>query len=171
VVGHDYEMSYYLTLLLIIPVSIPLIQNVGVEIQRAKNKHQFRSVAYLIMAILNIFISIGLCHFYGPIGVALGTTLSFILCNGIVMNVYYHKKLNINVISFWRKILKTSTGLILPIFIGLLLYKIQYQSTVAYFACIAIYSVIYIISVLLFSTTKEEKAKIKQMLMRRCRKC
>ena len=46
--GNGYDEAYYVALLLIIPITVPLIQNVGIEIQRAKNKHQFRSVTVKI---------------------------------------------------------------------------------------------------------------------------
>ncbi len=52
--GPDYSRSYYMALLLIIPVTIPLIQNLGIEIQRAKNQHKFRSWVYLLL-LLGIF--------------------------------------------------------------------------------------------------------------------
>ena len=34
--GEEYEISYYVALFLIIPVTVPLIQNLGIEIQTAK---------------------------------------------------------------------------------------------------------------------------------------
>ena len=49
--GKGYEDSYYVALWLIIPVTVPLIQNLGIEIQRAKNKHQARAVVYFFIAI------------------------------------------------------------------------------------------------------------------------
>ena len=50
--GKGYGESYYVALLLTLPSTIALIQNLGIEIQRAENKHQFRSIAYLIMAFI-----------------------------------------------------------------------------------------------------------------------
>ena len=47
-------------LLLIGPVTVPLIQNIGIEIQRAKNMHQFRSKVYFCMAIGNAIVSVPL---------------------------------------------------------------------------------------------------------------
>ena len=52
--GPDYVQAYPIALLLIIPVSIPLIQNIGIEIQKAKNMHMFRSWVYLIIALGNL---------------------------------------------------------------------------------------------------------------------
>jgi len=40
--GGEYEGAYPIALLLMAPVMVQLIQNIGIEIQRAKNKHQFR---------------------------------------------------------------------------------------------------------------------------------
>ena len=94
--GEEYESSYFVALLLIFPASIALMQNLGIEIQRAKNKHQFRSVVYAIMAVINLLLSIVLCQKYGAIGSAIGTAISLIIANGIIMNIYYYKKCNKN---------------------------------------------------------------------------
>ena len=48
--GPEYGASYAVALLLIIPVTVPLIQNLGIEIQRAKNMHKARAVVYLAIA-------------------------------------------------------------------------------------------------------------------------
>ena len=63
--GDGYDSAYYVVLLLIIPVTVPLIQNLGIEIQRAKNMHKFRSILYFIIAIGNVLISIPLTKVYG----------------------------------------------------------------------------------------------------------
>ena len=74
--GTEYGASYAVALLLIIPVTVPLIQNLGIEIQRAKNMHKARAVVYLAIAIANIFISIPLIKLMGPAGAALGTLIA-----------------------------------------------------------------------------------------------
>ncbi len=121
--GEGYEESYYVAMLLIFPASIALIQNLGIEIQRAQNKHPFRSIIYLIMAFLNLEISIVLCQLYGPIGSAIGTAISLILANGIIMNIYYHKKCGINIILFWRNIGRLFLGMIPSIVLSIIFIK------------------------------------------------
>ena len=37
--GDDYAPAYPIALMLMIPTTFPLIQNLGIEIQRAKNMH------------------------------------------------------------------------------------------------------------------------------------
>lgn len=113
--GEGYEESYTVALLLIIPVTIPLIQNIGIEVQRALNKHRFRSIAYAVMAVINLLLSIQLCKLYGAPGSAIGTAISLILANGIIMNIYYKKECGIDIILFWKNILRLSCGFIVPV--------------------------------------------------------
>ncbi len=107
--------SYTVALLLMGAAIIPLIQNVGIEIQRAKNMHHFRSLLYFIIAIFNILLSVILVKIYGENGVAIGTTLSLLIGNGLVMNIYYQKKISLNMRWYWNEILKLCKGLIIPL--------------------------------------------------------
>ena len=114
--GNDavYLRSYAVFLMLIIPVTLPLMQNLGIEIQRAKNKHQFRSIIYAIMAALNIVASIPLSKLFGSLGAAVGTAASLLIGNGLIMNWYYHKHLQLDMCVFWKSILSLAKGLLLP---------------------------------------------------------
>ena len=163
--GENYEDAYYITLLLICPVTIPLIQNLGIEIQRAKNKHQFRSIICLIVAILNVGISIWFCTLWGAIGTALGTTLSLIIGNIIIMNIYYQKALGINIIKFWKKILKSIPAFIIPVICGIcLMIFYSFNSLIDFGLIMIAYTIIYFINVLLFGLNKEEKTGLKNKL-------
>lgn len=165
--GSDYNDSYYVALLLIIPSTIALIQNLGIEIQRALNKHHFRSIVYLGMALVNLITSIILCQLYGAIGSALGTGISLILANGFVMNIYYHKKCNLDIIKFWKSIINLSKGLIIPIALGIaakLIFEIN--SVAVLLICIFVYALVYCVSMWLFGMNSEEKDLVFSMLKR-----
>lgn len=156
--GHDYSDSYYIALLLMIPASIALIQNLGIEIQRAMNKHKFRSICYLLMAIINLMLSIVLCKKFGSIGCAIGTALSLVVANGLIMNIYYHKYCNLNMLKFWKHIISILPGTILPIICGILLRKfIFFNSLITYIASIFLYSAIYVASMWMFGMNGYEK--------------
>lgn len=119
--GTDYNGSYPIVLLLIIPVTIPLIQNIGIEIQKAKNMHQFRSKVYLGIAIANVVISIPLAKAYGGVGAAFGTAMSLIIGNGFIMNWYYHTRIGLDIKYFWGQIIKFVPSLILPSVYGIII--------------------------------------------------
>ena len=116
--GLEYADAYYIALLLMVPVTVPLIQNLGIEIQRAKNMHQFRSVVYICMAAGNVAISIPLGIRYGGIGCAVGTAVSLVIGNGFVMNWYYHTHIKLDMKYFWREIFSLLPSMIIPVVSG-----------------------------------------------------
>lgn len=163
--GVGYEDSYYVTLLLIFPLTIPLIQNLGIEIQRAENKHRFRSIIYAIMALINLIISWFLCQYCGAIGGAIGTSVSYIIANGLIMNIYYHLECNINIFRFWKNIFFILRGMILPFCFGIIINITIHGSGFAMFIIkIMIYCIVYFISIWLFSMNDFEKKLVTQVI-------
>lgn len=129
--GPEYQESYLILLIMIVPVTIPNIQSLTTPIQRAKNLHRFRSVLYFGIAIINLFISIPLCQYYGAVGCAIGTALATLIGHGLIMNIYCHKKIGLDMFYFWREMALLARGLVIPCFVGWLivtnvnLYHIQ----------------------------------------------
>lgn len=163
--GPGYEDSYYVMLLLIIPVTVPLIQNIGIEIQRAKNKHQVRSVVYFFVAVINVLISIPLAKKYGPIGAALGTAITMIGGNVIFMNWYYEHGIGLNIKYFWKKIFFLSRGLFIPIIVGILIKKFIPMNNLWMIAIFAvIYTIIYAICIWKFGMNNYEKGLARGMI-------
>jgi len=101
--GVEYEDAYYLTLIIMVPLSIPLIQNLGLSILKAKNKFYFRAVSALVMSIITIIITLLLVEEFGYWGVAMSIAFTFFILNGIIMNVYYWY-IGIDVLRFWGDI-------------------------------------------------------------------
>nr|WP_307775978.1 oligosaccharide flippase family protein [uncultured Cetobacterium sp.] len=143
-VGQGYDQSYKIALWIMLPLTVPLIQSTGVVIMQAKNRHQFRSVVYLIIAILNVVLSIILVKKIGGLGCAVATGITFIFGQIIIMNIYYHKYLNMNMVIFWKEILKNSKHLIPAIVVGILLNRyIKDVSYISFLVKVCIYSGVY----------------------------
>lgn len=155
--GSGYELSYPVALLLIFPITVPLIQNLGIEIQKAKNMHKFRSILYFLIAIGNLFMSIPLCKHYGVIGCAIGTSVTMVLGNIIIMNWYYHTKIGLDVIYFWKNIAAFIPGLIIPIISGVIMTFIGINSIGRFLVMGIIYIIIFLISIYKLSMNEYEK--------------
>lgn len=163
-VGKEYEDSFYVALLLMIPGSIALIQNIGIEMQRAQNLHHFRSIVYLFMAIVNLGLSIVLCRLYGAVGSAMGTAISLIIANGVIMNIYYHKKCNIDMIAFWKNIGRMAIGLLPPIVVGVMWVRSIGISTIQTMLLgIIVYTTAYFLSAYFVSMDLGEKRYISML--------
>lgn len=159
--GSEYEHSYGIALLLMIPVTIPLIQNLGIEIQKAKNMHKVRSIVYLCIAISNIFVSIPCIKMWGAEGAAIGTALTLTLGNGLFMNWYYHNKIGLNIIYFWKQIGKFVPALLLPAFIGILIMKYApINGAISIGLAGIVYVIVFCASMWFFGMNIEEKQMI-----------
>ncbi len=157
-VGKDFLQSYYVTLILIIPLSFELIQNLGLSIMQAMNKFKFRSISQTIMAIFNVIISIYLAKRYGAIGSAIGTGIAILLCNVIIINIYYYKVIKLDIIKFWKIIIKQCFPLMIPICIILILKKCIIMSNLLSFLIFgSIYVITYALVSYLFSMNSYEK--------------
>jgi len=156
--GVDYVEAYPIALLLIVPVTIPLIQNLGIEIQKAKNMHKFRSWVYLFIALGNIFLSIPLTKMYGGIGAALGTAISLIIGNVIIMNWYYHSRVGLDMKYFWSQILKFIPSFLLPIIVGVFMALfIDLYHFIPFLICGVIYVIVFCVSMWFMAMNQYEK--------------
>ena len=106
--GPEYHESYFIALMLLIPLTVPLVQNLGVAVLQARNQMKFRSLVYVAIALLSVGVSIPLSKLYGAIGAACGTVGALVLGQIIIMNIYYHRWQGINILAFWREIFRMS---------------------------------------------------------------
>ena len=102
--GEENIQAYYLLILMVLPVLVPLSQNVGIEIQRAMNRHYFRSIVYSIFALINVGITVFSVINFGILGSISGYIIATVCANGIAMNWYYQKKMGLDM-GFFGKVL------------------------------------------------------------------
>ncbi|MFW5980978.1 MAG: oligosaccharide flippase family protein [bacterium] len=118
--GNDFRQAYYMALIVMVPLLLPLIQNMGLVILQAKNKHAFRSKVFIVIAILNIVLTIPLARLYGGFGCAIATSFALIIGNFVIMNIYYHKKIGLNIIAFAKEIVSMSYPVLLAVAVALI---------------------------------------------------
>jgi len=129
--------------------------------QRAKNLHKFRSVICFSIAIINVLVSIPLCIKFGAVGAAIGTVASLIIGNGLIMNIYYHKKVGIDIIYFWRNILSILPALIIPTLYGIFVSIVFPLNNISMFVIQSVIMVIlYCASIWMFGMNVAEKQMI-----------
>jgi len=158
--GPGYEVSWKIAMMVMIPLFIVLCQTIGISILQAKNMHGFRAYSYLFISLLNIIISFFMAKVYGAVGAALGTTLSLILGNIIIMNLYYNFKVKLNMVRFYKELFKgLLLSFLLSLLLGLLLKIFLPISTWSIlFLQFVIYMIIYITVFWLIGMNNYEKA-------------
>ena len=160
-VGIDYIETYFITLLLIIPITFPLLQTIGVEIERAKNMQKFMCIIGVLLAVFNLLVSIPLAKLYGGIGSAIGTAFSLIFGFIFIKNWYYGKKIGLNIKEFFKEIFKFFPAMLLIVIFGILIVKIlKITNFFQLLLSIIIFNIIYIIIMWLIGMNDFEKELI-----------
>lgn len=143
--GEGYDDAYIIAMLFFVPLTVPLIQNLGITILQARNQMKFRSLLYLVISLVSLGAQIPLSKYYGGIGCACAIAGALVLGQIIVMNVYYQVKQKIDIVRFWIEIIKMS---IVPAVLTVLTYYVLQQyaldTVVKLVAGIALYLVIYL---------------------------
>lgn len=148
-----------------IPVAVPLIQNTGLNILYALNKHQFRSIVYLCIAVLNVVLTFRWVEGFGIIGAAAATCVSYVLGNIIIINWYYYKRIGLDIPLFWKNILKMCPVMLLSGSIWyLLLDKIQVTNWILFFALAFAYTGLYLILAYFFMMNEYERSLLQMPL-------
>ena len=117
-VGADKLGAYGIALVVIIPGLIPLSQNIGISVIRALNKHRFRSIVYIIIAVINVALSIPLAYKFGGFGAACATGFGTFLGQILTMNWFYYKKIGLDIPGYWKETLKITAVIVPAAFVG-----------------------------------------------------
>lgn len=157
--GTGYSDAYVISLLFFIPLTVPLIQNLGITILQARNEMKFRSVLYIIIALVSLAMQIVLTRYFGGIGCAMGVSGALVVGQILIMNVYYRRRQDLDIKTFWKEISKMSIIPIVLIFSSMLVIRhfFALDSWGKLILGIAAFSLVYIPLFFRFSMTDDER--------------
>lgn len=156
--GEEYHETYLVLLIMILPATISSVQGLCEQIQTAKGLFRFPTTMQFLIAIGNLIISIPLAQMYGAVGCASGTALATIFGEGIILNIYRHKKVGINMLYFWKEMALLSRGFVLPAVVGVwMAASLDLYQPVLFLLCGMVYTLVFIGSVWLFGFNEYEK--------------
>ena len=162
-IGAQYMDAYWVTLLLMIPVTIPLVENAAISILDASLKRMYRSVVLVVMAVINVIVSIILVRLIGFWGAAIGTFASLIIGHGILMNIYYAKTFKMEIGRMFRSIFKGVLPAGMVASIVCIPLAVFVENTVIFFLikCVS-FLVVYALLLWLFGMNSYEKGMVKE---------
>ena len=156
--GKEYGDAYWVAILTMFPLSIPLIQNTGLTIVVAQNKHRFRSIVYLIIAVINAISTYFIVPHMGMIGAALCSCIAYLLGQGLVMNIYYDKVTGIDIALFWSNIMRLAIIPITMLCVGLVIRRyIVFDNWNIFLLGVIVFTSIYAVTMYVFALNDYEK--------------
>lgn len=158
----SYIDSFFVAIILMVASFLSLIQSIGIDIQRAKNLHKFMAVVFFLVAIINFIISIPLALKYGPIGSAIGTAITVTIGNGLIMNIYYQKKMELDMVYYFKELLMVLRGMIPSILLSIFFFMINISSFWKFILYIGIFVIFYFLTTWFLSMNEYEKNLIRK---------
>lgn len=171
-IGSNVNIIWSIALIIMIPNLVPLIQNAVNSVLDALGLRMIRSGVLLIMSLINVFLTIILVKLIGIFGAPIGTAISYVLGYGIILNIYYKKKLNIKIIKMFYDICKrTWLCAVLSVLLSIivkrfLLYSNEFLNIKGFILVGIIYVLVYFGTLWLFGMNKTEKKDIVQMFLK-----
>lgn len=159
--GEGYEQVYWISILIFIPLTVPMIQNLGGTILKAMDLVSFVAKLYLLMTVINIFTSVLLGRVLDAVGVGIATSISIIIFQVVLINIYYSKVVKLNIKRFFKETFK---GLLLTMVItlvaGYLSGFIVVDSWSSLLIRVMIISSIYVTLLVIIGLNSSEKSQL-----------
>ena len=156
--------AWLIAILIMIGYTLPLVQGFTKSILEAKGKLRFRAITYLSLMILGTILGGILAVDYGAIGMIVGSVIAWLIIQ-LIMNFYFHNKIDLNIFRFFREIFHKTILTVLLIFsIGYAINHIPGIGWINFTIKAIVYTLIY--SVLMYSigTIEFEKKLFKKTL-------
>ena len=103
--GEEYSNGFAVAAILMFAQMIIYIESIGTQILWAKNEHKEQSILKIAIVLLNIILAIALIKWNALIGATIGTFISLMLGDVIVMNIVFRKKIGIKLGRYYKKLI------------------------------------------------------------------
>ncbi len=159
--GNGYEEAFFVTLLLMIPYLFILTESIGNQILWAQNKHKEQAILKVVIVFLNIFITIALIQWKPLLGATIGTMISLLLGDVLIMNIIFKKKIKISLLKYYCGLFKGILPcLLIAVGCGLLFSMLSLNGWLGWIVNVMAMVIVYVVFMMLFGLNKYEKSLI-----------
>lgn len=153
-----YDDAYFVASITMIPYSIDIMQNVGIAIQMAQNRHKFRSIVCTLLALVHVILSVFVSQKYGAVGCAVVIAVYFTLGPVLIMNWYYKTQIGLDIVGYWQSMAKFLPTILACILVGYVITEcVLIQTWQMFVICIIPFLCVYVLMVWFTAMNKDEK--------------
>lgn len=163
-VGPDYVQAYWLTVIVLSTETVGASQSMFESLMQAMNLHKTRAVLNLVIAVFKIVLTVIFTVNFGLMGCAVAFFLGWMI-RQVIFNLYYWKRVGIDIPTFWKGMLKLFLQLMITVCIlsfgAIALQKFlpaeSYLTLAVYGVC---YSILYLAAIWTAVLNRDEKSLI-----------
>ena len=163
-VGIENIEAYFVAIVLMFSYIFMMTESIGTQILWAKNAHKEQSFLKLGVVLLNIISTIFLIKWNPLFGATIGTFISLILGDVVVMNIVFHKKIGISLKKYYMGLFKGILPcLIISTVVGGLFSLLHFSGWLGFACNIFIMVSVYAVCMFLFGFNTYERSLIKSI--------
>ncbi len=119
--GKENSDGYYVAIILMAAYTFILTESIGGQILWAMNAHKEQSIIKICIVVVNVFLTIALIRWNPLVGATIGTFISLVLGDVVLMNLIFKKKIKIRLLDYYHGLFKgILPSLILSMISGIL---------------------------------------------------
>lgn len=162
------DTAWLYVLVIMLPNAVPLVQNTCLAILNALDKRIYRSIVLVGMTGVNILLTVISVRLFGPFGAPLATAISYLIGHVILMNIYYQKRIGLNIRRMFREITgKTTICVLLAFIVNLpLVFWKQEGNWGVLLAKMVVFCVVYAVLLVKLAFNNRELNMVNAMLKR-----
>lgn len=111
--GPDNAEAYHVAVLLMTSYLLIITESIGSQILWAKNEHKEQALMKLGVVLINIVLTIILIRWTPLIGATIGTVISLVVGDIVIMNIVFAKKIKISLKQYYRGLFKGTLSSVL----------------------------------------------------------
>ena len=165
--GDLYGDAYWIALIVMLPLTVDLCQNLGLTILQVEDKYYFRGVVYLALSAINLVISLYTAPRFGIVSVALSSGVCMFIGNVLIMNWYYAARVGLDIAGYWKGLAGLGIPFIFATMISGIVYSaisMEHGGILTFLAGGAIYLAFFMLIVGRFGLNDYERSQIRNIL-------
>ncbi len=166
--GEGCGNAYAVALLLMVSLTVPLTQNIGLEMMKALGLHRMRVFIGTAGLLVSAVLACLLLRTWQETGVAAAMAIAFILCNGAASSLYYARRMGLDMAAFWKMLSQLAFRLCPPLLLGMGWTRIfPVDSLPSFLAVGIVYTALYAAFLWGGVLNTEQKAFCRRLILRR----
>lgn len=159
--GEENVNGFYVASILMFAHMIIQIEAIGTQILWAKNAHKEQAILKFVIVLLNIILTVLLIRWNPLLGATVGTLVSYLLGDILVMNIIFKRKIGINLKEYYCGLLKgILTVLLITSLVGIGINQINVTGWLGLFCKIFLFCIVYCILIYNFGWNTYEKSLV-----------
>lgn len=159
--GKDFELSYYVLLLIMIPFAIEIVGNLRNTFLQVYNLYWKRAKILFFISLVKILLTVISINKFGVLGAA-GATGVALIAGYVVTNIIMSRRVGLNMNIFYQKVwLRFLLVLLIMSITYLMIYpRLQIDTWLALVICWTVLSSVYLLLIWAIYFSGEERAKL-----------